>query len=59
MALYFTHHLGTETQRDRLIPGLGKVLMGEYLLGVIFPNQEEFKDETIYLNSEWFGESMN
>ena len=49
----------TETQRDRLIPGLGKVLMGEYLLGVIFPNQEEFKDETIYLNSEWFVESMN
>ena len=49
----------TKTQRDRLIPGLGKVLMGEYLLGVIFPNQEEFKDETIYLNSEWFGESMN
>lgn len=46
-------------ERDRLIPGLGKVLMGEYPLGVIFPNQEEFKGEKIYLDSEWFGESMN
>lgn len=39
-------------ETDRLIPDLGHVLMGRYLPCVILPNQ----DETIYLESELFGE---
>lgn len=45
-------------ERDRLIPGRGYVLMGEYLLGVILSNQE-LQGEKSCLDSGWFGESLN